>query len=326
MKAVCHRCTQVARLLPHESQHRFGWSRPFTTSRCYQAQLVHQGQESYLYRQFGTSGLVANKLKTKAPQHGRKIPRNQSKTNAKQESECVSFQDVLMQFESEIRKPDHEIDLMHAASLIALHADKFVDLEKEIHQPLSVLCREFANRIDSIAAVAGSVPMMPRSGRLHLVAETLCGFMAEKGFKGCGRSKDNYYRVENSLVNKVLKTGVGIPITLSLMYIKVGQAGGLELKGINFPGHFLLGFGGGDDIGIIDAFSNKLIYPEHGATTSGRIEGALPPLENRVLLLRMLRNLHGIYMQAGDTHHVGKIAGYMTCLESLLKSSAKRSR
>jgi regulator of sirC expression with transglutaminase-like and TPR domain len=38
----------------------------------------------------------------------------------------------------------------------------------------------------------------------------------------------------------VLDRRTGIPITLALLYIEVARRAGLEIQGINFPGHFLL--------------------------------------------------------------------------------------
>jgi regulator of sirC expression with transglutaminase-like and TPR domain len=44
----------------------------------------------------------------------------------------------------------------------------------------------------------------------------------------------------NSLLNEVLDRRTGIPITLALVYIEVARRAGIEVEGVNFPGHFLL--------------------------------------------------------------------------------------
>jgi regulator of sirC expression with transglutaminase-like and TPR domain len=49
-----------------------------------------------------------------------------------------------------------------------------------------------------------------------------------------------YEDPRNSCLNEVLDRRTGIPITLALLYIEVARRAGLEVQGINFPGHFLL--------------------------------------------------------------------------------------
>ena len=56
------------------------------------------------------------------------------------------------------------------------------------------------------------------------------------GFRG---NDEDYYNPANSYVPEVLETHRGIPITLVLIYKCVAEAIGLEVAGINAPGHFL---------------------------------------------------------------------------------------
>ena len=44
----------------------------------------------------------------------------------------------------------------------------------------------------------------------------------------------------NSFLNEVLDRRTGIPITLALVYMEVARRAGLDVEGVNFPGHFLL--------------------------------------------------------------------------------------
>ena len=68
-----------------------------------------------------------------------------------------------------------------------------------------------------------------------------------------------YEDPRNSFLNDVLDRRTGIPITLALLYMEVARRAGLQVEGINFPGHFLLrcpsrrGLRYQDDL-IIDAF------------------------------------------------------------------------
>ena len=51
---------------------------------------------------------------------------------------------------------------------------------------------------------------------------------------------DDYYDPSNSYLNEVIERRTGIPITLSIVYLEVARRLGLNLKGVSFPGHFLV--------------------------------------------------------------------------------------
>ena len=69
------------------------------------------------------------------------------------------------------------------------------------------------------------------------VLDTANQNLAEAGFKG---NSDNYYLADNSFINRVLDTKLGIPISLSLMYSCILARLGIICEPINFPRHFLL--------------------------------------------------------------------------------------
>ena len=53
-------------------------------------------------------------------------------------------------------------------------------------------------------------------------------------------NKDDYYNPLNSFLNVVLKRRVGIPITLSLLYLRIADILAFKLVPVNFPSHFLI--------------------------------------------------------------------------------------
>lgn len=59
----------------------------------------------------------------------------------------------------------------------------------------------------------------------------------DQGFAG---NDQHYDDPRNSFLNDVLDRRTGIPITLALVYIEVAKRAGLDLEGVNFPGHFLV--------------------------------------------------------------------------------------
>src|SRR5262245_61615814 len=50
----------------------------------------------------------------------------------------------------------------------------------------------------------------------------------------------HYEDPRNSFLNEVLDRRTGIPITLALVYMEVARRAGVQVEGINMPGHFLL--------------------------------------------------------------------------------------
>jgi regulator of sirC expression with transglutaminase-like and TPR domain len=81
----------------------------------------------------------------------------------------------------------------------------------------------------------------------------------EQGFAG---NRDHYDDPRNSFINEVLDRRTGIPISLAVVYLEVARRAGLQVDGVNFPGHFLLR---ARDATSSDARSDVLIIdPFHG--------------------------------------------------------------
>ena len=59
----------------------------------------------------------------------------------------------------------------------------------------------------------------------------------ELGFRG---NREAYDDPQNSYLDAVLDRRLGIPITLSVVYIEIGRRVGLPMFGVNFPYHFLV--------------------------------------------------------------------------------------
>ncbi len=137
------------------------------------------------------------------------------------------------------------------------------------------------------------------------------------GFTG---NVDNYYSANNSDLGWVLDERRGIPITLAIVYIAVGRALGLDVRGIGFPGHFLVGVYAGPASGsdsaseaqLIDPFSGSLVSRQDCMHTLALMRGESDfsgpiPVENALftagappqIILRLLENLKQIHLQRG---------------------------
>jgi regulator of sirC expression with transglutaminase-like and TPR domain len=133
------------------------------------------------------------------------------------------------------------------------------------------------------------------------------------GFTGNTRE---YYDPRNSYLNEVIDRRTGIPITLAILYMEVGRRIGLPLAGVSFPGHFLVRLKLRGGTLVLDPFSDgaplsegelrerlQRVIPE-GASDEVPVaelplDQFLEPATNRQILARMLRNLKGIYRDAG---------------------------
>lgn len=126
----------------------------------------------------------------------------------------------------------------------------------------------------------------------------------EAGFRG---NQDHYYDPRNSFLNEVLDRRLGIPISLSVLFLAVGRRVGLSVDGVGFPGHFMVKFSAAGRELFIDPYRHGEIltaedcaerWKSHGRGAFDRrwLEAASP----RQILGRMLHNLKRIYVEAGD--------------------------
>jgi regulator of sirC expression with transglutaminase-like and TPR domain len=129
---------------------------------------------------------------------------------------------------------------------------------------------------------------------------------AEEGFRG---NREAYYDPRNSFLNQVLDRRLGIPITLSVVYIEVAARAGVTVRGIGLPGHFVVRLEHGGTARLLDPFNagaglgereaHELVRQAHGADAPFD-PAHLAPVGTRQILVRMLMNLKAIYARAQD--------------------------
>jgi regulator of sirC expression with transglutaminase-like and TPR domain len=120
-------------------------------------------------------------------------------------------------------------------------------------------------------------------------------------------NRDTYYDDRNSFLNDVIDRRLGIPISLSVVTLSIATFAGMPLRGVGFPGHFLVRYMGDEDSYILfDPFSSGEILIEADCTTRLRaIYGTdavfeprmVAPVSSRQIITRMLANLKGVYLQ-----------------------------
>src|SRR6202022_2435059 len=98
----------------------------------------------------------------------------------------------------------------------------------------------------------------------HRVVEKTNTYMFEElQFKG---NREEYYDPRNSFLNEVIDRRVGIPITLAVLYVAVGERAGLPVRGVGMPGHFLVAYAPSSPGEVfIDVFNGRTLTREECA-------------------------------------------------------------
>lgn len=139
--------------------------------------------------------------------------------------------------------------------------------------------------------------------------EGVLEFLRRNRFRGNIRS---YEDPRNSLMDRVLERRLGLPITLCVLAIHLTERCGVELHGVSFPGHFLVGLqlepGSGGEPHVWDPFRGgrrlqldelaalyTTIVGHHVEPDSAELLAQLRPCHSRLILTRMLENLRRHY-------------------------------
>lgn len=201
--------------------------------------------------------------------------------------------EVRAQWAELLARPDEDWELDRAALLLAAEEYPLLQIE-----PYLSLLDSFASR----ARVRDDLFADPVT-RIMRLNEVL---FSEFGFRG---NTDQYFDARNSFLNDVLDRRTGIPITLSVVYLEVARRIELPLVGVGLPGHFLVKYDDGAQEILLDPFHGGRLLTEDDcrAKIAEMYQGEmrfhkalLAAVSKRQILLRMLRNLKGIYAQAKD--------------------------
>jgi len=119
-------------------------------------------------------------------------------------------------------------------------------------------------------------------------------------------NENEYYDPRNSCLNSVLIRRLGIPITLSVIYIEIARRLGRTVYGVGLPGHFIVAYEDRESRYWVDPFHNGRILTfadcsalaKETANVDLRANPAvLSPVNTRQILVRMLSNLKAIYLR-----------------------------
>jgi len=131
-------------------------------------------------------------------------------------------------------------------------------------------------------------------------------FVEQFGFRG---NVSDYADPRNSFLNEVIDRRLGIPISLSVLFVDIANRLGLPAYGISLPGHFIAGIRDRDASTWYDPFHDgrrlslddcaQLVFLSTGY--EGPLEASwFSPASPREVLVRMLNNLRIIYVSQAE--------------------------
>lgn len=219
--------------------------------------------------------------------------------------------------ESELRdlagRPDDPVDLEKAAFLIARYAFPCLDVETYMHK-LDEMATEVRDRMGRRVSGEEAVKTLNRY------------LFTEQGFRG---NTKNYYEIDNSYLNRVIDRRMGIPISLSIVYMLIGRRLGLPLYGIGMPGHFLVKFESERYKIFVDCFNAGALLTDKDCARFlmqagyGFEEKYLQKSQNCAILTRTLKNLIAIYSKIDEPVKGARLNRFIHLLDRGRKSECE---
>ena len=188
-------------------------------------------------------------------------------------------------------KADGGFPLLEAALACAVHEDPGRDPDQ-----VRGFAADAARRLKS---------RLRRESPEEALAETMAGDMRLAG------DLMSYESPENTDVISVVQRRKGLPVTLGVFYLDAARQCGLDVRGVDFPGHFLLRIETGEGPLALDPFSEgRVVLPSeltrralHAGLTPGvaeRLETLMAPTSDRAVLIRLQNNIFAHAVAARD--------------------------
>jgi len=188
---------------------------------------------------------------------------------------------------------DESLPLLPTALLIA--RDEYPALDPTVYD---ATVQAHVDHLRAEVEIIHSAPLKMAAINRHLFDEL--------GYSG---DHDEYYDPRNSYLNEVFERRLGNPISLALVQMEVARRLGIALDGVSFPGHFLVRLPMEEGMLVMDPFNGgrPLGVEELRERASSHLGGQRPDDQvlaqildaapSRAILMRMLRNLQGVYAE-----------------------------
>lgn len=226
------------------------------------------------------------------------------------------FQDLLREFQGLVSGPPEALTLDRGSLLIARSEYPAMDHARYLAE------------FDRLAAKVRSHPTPLDSIQTLETMNTV--LIEEEGYRG---NEEDYYDPRNSYINDVMERKLGIPISLSLIYLEVARRLKFPLVGVSFPGRFLLRYEGQGQELYVDPFQRgeflvagdlparlsqlvgegqtQELMKKHGGRLPASLLSKAAPAE---ILMRMLANLREIHLRRRDLQRARHIVALVMTL------------
>lgn len=192
-------------------------------------------------------------------------------------------------FIAEINKAEAQLDLARAALLFSQYLTQAPDLSDYLAD-LDQMAERVRPQVEAAQTVPAKIEIFNRYFFDHL------------NFRG---NASDYYNPDNSFLDRVMDLKLGIPISLSVLYLEIGWRLDLSLWGVGMPGHFIVGGGSPSQPFYIDVFNRGQALSEDDCLVLCNIaepqrasfkQRFLRPATKKEILFRMLLNLKHTYI------------------------------
>ena len=227
--------------------------------------------------------------------------------------EAGSYQERLERLRQELQRPAEDVDLARAALVIASIEYEDLDIDYYLWE------------LDSLADGTPDTALSgPLKDRVEALSEHMFGDLAFRG------DSQDYYNPLNSYLNMVLERKLGIPITLSLVYMETASRLGMPFEAIGLPGHLVVRTGPPEDQLFVDPFNSGRTMDRAGCQDlvdtlfQGRVhltEENFASYTKTEFLVRMLANLKHNYFREGDYSKAVRYADLTEVIDPSLSSN-----
>jgi len=200
---------------------------------------------------------------------------------------------IRADFERLVKRPEPSFDLARAALLVAAESDPQMDVDGCLHT-LDTWAETLRARLD------------PEWNNLQKLARLRSFLFDDLRFRG---DHEDYYSPSNSLLHQVMTRRLGVPLTLSIIFMELGWRVGMPFEGVGFPGHFLVRLTGEPRDLLLDPYRDGMSVNQEDCLHMLReISGGkltmrgeyLQSISKHDMITRLLKNLKGAYLRLDD--------------------------
>jgi regulator of sirC expression with transglutaminase-like and TPR domain len=204
--------------------------------------------------------------------------------------------------------PEGELDLVEASLVIAQEDQPGLEINHYLDE-VGVWSRAARERLKGSRDVDTIVESINRV------------LFDEEGFRG---EDEDYYDPRSALLNELLDTHAGTPITLSILYLEMTRRVGVEAVGVSLPGRFLVKFSGSFGQIVVDPYDGgrvlttlelqKILDGVYGGGVRLR-EHHLRSLSRKEIVARELAHLKSAYLAQHDLARAAASADRLLILD-----------